>query len=123
MPKITDLLCRLVSGDHSLDQIKAAVESGLGSVHETCGDDGITPLHVAANHGSLVVVQYLVDKGANLGAKTHQEGLDPLAFAVLNSQLEVARFLVERGAEPDPKDKHGLPLSRRVKKLKRQLLK
>ncbi|KAF1325095.1 Tkl protein kinase, partial [Globisporangium splendens] len=54
--------------------------------------------HCAVEAGRLAVVQYLVEKGADV--KTREpSGLTPLAVACKFGHLEIAQFLVSRGAQ------------------------
>ncbi len=55
---------------------------------------GETPLHVAADRGSVGVARVLIDHGANVNAVDPEDGLSPLMYAVMSEQLEVARVLV-----------------------------
>ncbi len=54
------------SEDERLEVVKTFVELGNDVNHQD--DYGITPLMAAANLGYVKVIQYLVDKGADLGA-------------------------------------------------------
>ena len=49
-----------------LEVVKLLVE--LGADVNAADDYGITPLMVAANMGDVSIIQYLVDRGADLGA-------------------------------------------------------
>ena len=54
------------SPEERLEVVKLFVE--LGADVNQADDYGITPLMVAGNMGDTAIIQYLVDKGANLGA-------------------------------------------------------
>ena len=56
----------------------------------------MTPLHVAASHGSTPVVKHLVDAGADLRS-LDEEQMTPLHFACMEGKLEVARLLFNAG--------------------------
>ncbi|MHB9147715.1 MAG: ankyrin repeat domain-containing protein [Candidatus Amoebophilus sp.] len=60
-----------------------------------------TPLHFAARSGSLEVVKWLVENGANLEAKssTYYNTSTPLSLAIVNGHLEVANFLIKKRAK------------------------
>src|SRR4051812_4526332 len=66
----------------------------------------ITPLHTAAECGTVEMLRYLIKKGAdvNAGAR-HQE--TPLHIAVRHKYLEKVKFLLEHGAKPDLEDEEG----------------
>ncbi len=57
---------------------------------------GRTPLHDAACSGTIHVVKFLVENGADINAKT-KLGNTPLYFA--KTRLDISDFLVENGAE------------------------
>ncbi|MCU7935672.1 MAG: ankyrin repeat domain-containing protein [Candidatus Thiodiazotropha sp. (ex Dulcina madagascariensis)] len=65
------------------------------------GPDGLTPLHVAAQKGSLVMSRILVKHGADLEAVDPQ-GHTPLLKALIARNTIVAADLVRSGANLDP---------------------
>lgn len=60
---------------------------------------GHTPLHLAAYHGSIESLQYLIQKGADANAKDHK-GAIPAMLAAFNNQQEALELLL---AVSDPK--------------------
>ena len=54
-----------------------------------------TPLHYAAINGEVQVVQWLVEKDAEVDPKTKGQGQTPLSYAAENGHLEVVKFLVQ----------------------------
>jgi len=58
---------------------------------------GITPLMMAVDRGHYKTCQYLLDKGADVNAKTYA-GNTALHLAVLNNNVEMVRLLTKRGA-------------------------
>ncbi|EXC35173.1 hypothetical protein L484_022726 [Morus notabilis] len=68
---------------------------------------GITPLHLAAEGGHLVVMDELLERGANIDARTKGAcGWTPLHNAAKERRREAVKFLVENGAflPPDIND-------------------
>ena len=72
-------------------------------------ENGMTRLHLAALEGDSVTVQYLINAGANLDAKTEDElGATPLHVTALYDHAEVAEILINAGANPHAKNNNGL---------------
>jgi ankyrin len=72
-----------------------------------CGIDfqhHITPLHVAAKWGKTNMVSLLIEKGANIEAKT-RDGLTPLHCAARSGHEQVVDMLLERSAPISAKTK------------------
>ena len=74
---------------------------------------GATPLHSAANGGSLNAVQFLLARGANINAiRGENDSLrgsyfTPLHLAVLNRNSEIVEVLLKNGAKTEVKDREG----------------
>ncbi|XP_031560407.1 ankyrin repeat domain-containing protein 49-like [Actinia tenebrosa] len=73
-----------------------------GSLHECQDQDGYTPLHRASYGGHLKIVELLVSRGANIGARTI-DGWEPLHSACRWGQKDVAVYLLENGANINAK--------------------
>ena len=83
---------------------------------------GNTPLHVAAQTGSLEVVKKLLSKGAKTDVQTPGAGPSqnqfrpvsgaqtPLLLAARNGHVEVMRTLIEAGADTKLTGEDGAPL-------------
>ncbi len=68
-----------------------------------CADDLNEELLLAARKGNVGMVRRLLDKGADINAKSPY-GATPLYFAASNGHLEVVRLLLERGADVNAKE-------------------
>jgi len=87
----------------------AAKKNDLGKVKELCGkgadlavkddDDGWRPLHWAAWHGNLPMVEFLVDAGADIASGDNWDE-QPLHKAAWMGHEPVVKFLLEHGSDP-----------------------
>lgn len=66
-------------------------------------DDGLTPLHLAADHCNTNVVVFLLDKGANMNI-TEKNHATPLHLAAQEGCTDVVRVLLNRGAQVNLRD-------------------
>lgn len=73
--------------------------------------EGVTPLQVAAGHGHLEAVKFLIDKGANVN-RPDRHGLTTLAAAAYQGSVDLVHFLIDEcGAKVDVlNDKGASPL-------------
>lgn len=62
------------------------------------GQYKLTPLHVAANIGSLDVCLMLIDAGSVIDSMEHR-GCTPLYFALFRGKRDIAEMLLEHGAQ------------------------
>ena len=65
-----------------------------------------TPMHYAAENGSLNVILAMVSRGAGIDP-TDQQLRTPLMVAIENSKSAVARSLIELGADIESTDTYG----------------
>ncbi|KAL0631016.1 hypothetical protein Q9L58_010134 [Maublancomyces gigas] len=80
-----------------LQVVRKLLEEGADI--ETCGNDGFTPLHMAATQEQLAVMFFLIGKGADTEARD-KWGLTPLHHA---AGEDAGRL----GAEVDARDNEG----------------
>lgn len=100
--------------------IRQAIKQGeLRDVIRLIGNDRsrlsmMTPfgtwLHVAAAHGKLDIVKWLVEMGADVNAYGGITGGGPLDEAASNGHYDVVKFLIESGAVLDTSDSVHNPL-------------
>jgi ankyrin repeat protein len=67
---------------------------------------GETPLHAAANIGSLTNVAALIEAGGDVNARA-SDGRTPLMMAVLGNQEATAAMLLDSGARIETRDENG----------------
>ena len=71
-------------------------------------DFGWSPLHLAAFSGVPGAVQLLLERGAEINARSRNKFKNtPLQAALLAGQLATAKLLLERGADPLVRQAHG----------------
>lgn len=59
--------------------------------------DDFTSLHLAVNEGHLKICEFLLDKGANIEAKT-KSGRTPLHLASIRGNYMICKFLIDKNA-------------------------
>ena len=59
---------------------------------------GWAPIHIAASHGHIDIVRYLVSQGTNIEIK-RKDDWTPLHVACKNGHYKVVEFLISKGAE------------------------
>jgi Ankyrin repeats (3 copies) len=70
------------------------------------GENGLTPLHHACYKGKMLVATTLLDRGADVAARS-KLGATPLHAAARADRALVCDLLVARGAAPDAADNLG----------------
>ena len=95
---------------------KACEAGDVGSVREFLGVDAtlanaietgrIRPLHVAATEGHKVIVNLLVNAGADVNA-ANQWGVTPIFLAAASGHKEVVALLIAQGADIHIKEQRG----------------
>ncbi|EIE00851.1 ankyrin repeat domain-containing protein [Leptospira licerasiae] len=84
-------------------RVKELVDSNPNIVH-SYSPDGWTPLHLASHFGRLSIIQYLLDKGADIHAKSKSKlsiGNTALHSAVASWRADAVALLLENGADPN----------------------
>lgn len=95
----------LAATGRNLDMVRLLVENGA-RVDAQARDDQSTALTVAATNGDTAIVDYLLDKHADvdLPGSTHETAL---IKAVRMKHKETAKLLIERNAKVDETDATG----------------
>lgn len=76
--------------------------------------NGLTPLHFAVQNSKVDIVNYLIENGANINAKT-SNGQTPLHLSVAGGfyksqnldKTDVVKLLLEKGATINEQDNNG----------------
>ncbi|HJZ58755.1 MAG TPA: ankyrin repeat domain-containing protein, partial [Gemmataceae bacterium] len=74
----------------------------LAGRRKPLGNESHTPLHLAVVHGHSDVVEYLIQRGADVNADSGG-GWTPLHLAARTDRLDIVKLLVESGAKVDAK--------------------
>ncbi|MEZ5964520.1 MAG: ankyrin repeat domain-containing protein [Planctomycetota bacterium] len=86
------------------DEIRAIQALASATARRT---PGWTPLHTAAQLGSLDAVRRFLDGGLPPGVCTG-DGQTPLHLAAQEGHLAVVHLLMARGADAEAEDEHGM---------------
>lgn len=70
------------------------------------GNDGVRAIHEAVSNDNLDMIQFLLDKGADINAKDAL-GWTPLHWAISVYLPKIAEFLIQKGASLTIKNDHG----------------
>jgi len=90
-----------------IEQVQSVLdESGEAAVHLTVAA-GVTPLHVAAALDLDSMTAALLDRGADVEARTSR-GFTPLHWAASRDAVHAARVLLERGANLEARSAAGI---------------
>jgi ankyrin repeat protein len=76
-----------------------ALTGGAGGIIHDRPQGSLTPLMLAARHGSIESAERLIAKGADLDAAEPQYGYTALMTAIFNGKYALARMLIDRGAD------------------------
>jgi 7,8-dihydropterin-6-yl-methyl-4-(beta-D-ribofuranosyl)aminobenzene 5'-phosphate synthase len=97
------------------DILKAAQQGDIDTVKKllnknpdllkTKDENGITPMHVAANGGHKEIIELLLSKGADANIKDNN-GRTPLFFAAGNGSIDICTLLIEKGAQVNVANKY-----------------
>eukprot|EP00040_Diaphanoeca_grandis_P033446 m.205047 g.205047 ORF g.205047 m.205047 type:complete len:735 (+) comp32904_c0_seq2:442-2646(+) len=82
---------------NQLEVVEALLAGGTVDI-ETRSPSGMTALALAATYGHVEVLQYLMEKGANIDA-TSTDGCSPLHLAILEENSDAVEFLLTNGAD------------------------
>ncbi|XP_074194718.1 ankyrin-2 isoform X38 [Rhinolophus sinicus] len=105
-----------MQSDSSASFLRAARAGNLDKVVEylkggvdinTCNQNGLNALHLAAKEGHVGLVQELLGRGSSVDSATKQKGNTALHIASLAGQAEVVRVLVKEGADINAQSQNG----------------
>jgi ankyrin repeat protein len=85
-----------------LQAVKALVEK-TPQVLDVRNNDGMTPLHLAAQGGGVDLIDWFVDKGARLELR-NARSLTPLHLAAMYDRGEAVAALIKKGAAIEARD-------------------
>jgi ankyrin repeat protein len=86
------------AGNGDLEKVRALLAADPALVFSKDAEDGMTPLHRAAENGLADVAELLLAGKADVNAVS-AHGMTPFLAAVKNHHMEVARLLLARGAD------------------------
>ena len=92
-PEELDIFRACIDGDIKL--VQYLIEKAGADIN-TADQKNYTLLHCASNFSSNHIVEYLIQKGANMYAKNN-ESLLPIFYAVKNGNLDTVKLFIEKG--------------------------
>lgn len=98
----SELIWSLKNGD--IEQVKEVIEKNKIDVNAPI--DGRAPIHYAADYGQKEVIQYLIQKGANVNA-IDKHGISVLLAAIWEGHTECVKLILESGADKNGKTPQG----------------
>ena len=87
-------------------RIQAMIKDSPDLINAKDGQNGNTPLHVAASNGQLTVAQFLVGNGADIDAK-NRLGRTPLHLAAGAGHKAIIELLLGKNAAVQSQDNNG----------------
>uniref|UniRef100_A0A1A9WJ39 ANK_REP_REGION domain-containing protein n=1 Tax=Glossina brevipalpis TaxID=37001 RepID=A0A1A9WJ39_9MUSC len=99
---MSDLVWSIKNGE--LDQVQLALEAKSHDVNSEL--NGRYPLHYAADYGQYDVLEYLINKGANINIMD-KHGITPLLAAIWEGHTKCVKLLLEKGAEQNGQTPDG----------------
>lgn len=95
----TDLVHEVLSGHHHYAM--------PFPVNHLMKKSGLKPIHVAAKHGSIRILNLLIQFGADINAKTLPHGNTPLLLSLSMNHISFSRKLIQCGADLDIENDEG----------------
>eukprot|EP00051_Salpingoeca_urceolata_P028167 m.485374 g.485374 ORF g.485374 m.485374 type:complete len:609 (+) comp23794_c0_seq1:61-1887(+) len=89
-----------------VDQVKPLIEEKMTDVNIR-DKENITCLHWAAINNRIPLVQFLLEKGAEVDSLGGELMASPLQWATRQGHLEMVVLLIQRGADPSIRDIQG----------------
>ena len=88
-----------------LDSVQYLIEKQKVNINQKDSKYG-TAFHVACEYNQPTIIQYLIEKGADIEAKNSNEQT-PLHLACNDDNLPIIEYLIEKGANIEAKDYDG----------------
>ena len=95
-----DLIFSLLS-ENKVNEALEYVKSNKLKEVDCLDEHGTTPLQYAAFRGFYSLCELLIEKGADVNAKTHYQGYSALMFAAISNHTQVVRLLLKHDADTD----------------------
>jgi len=97
---VLDEIFSLIKENKITEAIEYVVQDKLKTV-DCIDEHGTTPLQYASFRGLNELCKVLIEKGADVNAKTHDQGYSALMFASISNHTAVVRLLLENDADVD----------------------
>lgn len=103
-PKTKDLV--QAAGAGNVEDARFFLQRDPKAVNQP-GDQGMFPIHAAANHGHSKVIQVLLQAGADVNTPHEKVRATPLQYAAASGHLEAVRTLLAAKANVNAEDTQG----------------
>ncbi len=118
-----------IESRHELTPLYVAIQAGRLDIveilfdrkHFSVKDKDIHPLHWAAQQGNLNIAKFLVDKGADIGAKGN-DGRTPLHVAACSGDLDMVKFFLDKNASIEAKSNDPYKMMGIVESAKKEII-
>lgn len=90
---------------NDIDKVKTLIEN-TPSLVSSKDIDGRTPLHLAARGVHFEIMEYLIQKGADVNAKDNNQ-IYPIVSVTVRNHPQALKLLIDNGAKTDVTDNEG----------------
>ncbi len=123
---------KAIEGKSGLTPLYVAIQAGRLDIVEILFDGkhfsvkdkdiyGCNPLHWAAQQGNLNIAKFLVEKGADIGAKD-KNGRTSLRIAACNGSLDIVKFFLDKNASIEAKSNDPYKMMGVVEGVKKEII-
>lgn len=91
----------------NIEGLRSFLSSDNSNINAVNANTGLTPLILAADKGSILMVKILIEYGADINMATSERHLTALMIAIIKGDIALVHFLVQEGANVNIQDTEG----------------